>query len=231
MGVKFPQTALVLAFAVLALSGCATAKKEAARAALQISSPQEFIDAARGAAVYSMQEKGGGAKDSAIRGIEYAERCVALAPDNAACYYWRAVNTGLYHRVRIVGYQRGVKKMIADCERVIALDESYDYAGAYRILGGLYTQLPQTGGAAESVVRDLPLAEKYLRRAVVIAPEYPENYISLAETLVAEEKFSDAIASLKKARALVPEWKNDSSYRTWQTTILALEKEITKASK
>lgn len=226
------QITSILVIAFIALAGCASAKKETARASLQISGAQELIDAARGAATDSIMEKNKKrAENSAARGIEYAERCVAVAPENAACNYWRAVNTGLYHRVHILGYQRGVKRMIADCEKVIAIDPSYEHAGAYRILGGIYTKLPQTGGTPESVVRDLPLAEKYLREAVRIAPEYPENHIALAETLVAEEKFSDAFASLAKARELAPKWKEDSSYREWQTTMFALEKKINKASK
>lgn len=230
MNAKFLQIALVITTALL--FGCASAKKEVVRASNEIPEVVELIDAARGAATDSLREKNNNrSKDSATRGMEYANRCIASAPDTAACYYWRAVNTGLYHRVRIVGYQRGVKQMIADCKKVIELDEFYDYAGAYRILGGLYTQLPQTGGTAESVVRDLNLAEKYLRRAVKIAPEYPENYIALTGTLVEEEKFPEAIVSLSKAQELTPEWKNDSSYRIWQKTMLSLEKKINKASK
>jgi hypothetical protein len=78
------------------------------------------------------------------------------APEEAGCYYYRAVNTGLYHEVKIVGYQKGVKQMIEDCEMVIKLDPKYDHGGAYRILGQIYTKLPQTTGRPASAAAGRP---------------------------------------------------------------------------
>jgi len=192
----------------------------------------QLVEDAKAAALSSMKEKNRGpAKEFAEKGIKIAEDCIAVAPREAACYYWHAVNTGLYYKIRIIGYQRGVKKMIADCENVIALEPSYDNAGALRMLGLIYTQLPQTGGNIESVIRDLPLAEKYLRRAVDIAPDYPENQLALAETLYEEEMFSESLEHLNKAKSNLNEWKNDVSFKDWQKTIKWLSKKLLKKTK
>lgn len=197
-----------------------------------ITGPSEFIAKSRDAAEKSMREKNRKrARRMAETGKKYAERCVSIAPDTPGCYYWRAVNTGLFHRVHLVGYQRGIKRMINDCDRVIDLEPSYDNAGAYRILGQIYTKLPQTGGTAESITRDLDLAEKYLREAIHTAPDYPENYVTLAETLLEKDNVEESIAALEKAKELAPHWKTDISYEDWQATMRSLDKKIAKATK
>lgn len=217
----------LLAFALL---GCASSKKlQTARVNLN---SEQLVEAARDAAYSSIKtSKRAEAKAAAESGMEYSERCIAAAPDEPGCYYWRAVNTGLYYKIHVIGYQRGVKKMIADCQKVISKDPNYDHAGAYRMLGEIFTQLPATGGAADSIVRDLPKAEEYLRKAVQIADDYPENHIALAATLLAEDKFEESIAALTNARKLAPKWKHDVSYNDWSDTMLALEKKVGRNKK
>lgn len=221
---------LAILFAVLTLLGCAT-HKQAKSASPRVSDAGtlELVSIARKSAENSIKATGKlKAKDFAEHGIIHANNCIKLAPSEAGCYYWRAVNTGLYHKVWVIGYQRGVKQMIEDCNRVISLDPTYDYAGAYRILGQIYTQLPQTGGRPDSIIRDLPLAEKNLREAVRLAPDYPENSLLLADTLFAEEKSVEAKEYLAKAKALVPNWQNDISYNDWHISMKSLEKKIAK---
>lgn len=216
----------------IAAAGCAG--KKAASNSLASGSgwtTEQFIEASRGAAHSSMKAADrSDARDFATRGIEYSERCLMNSPEEVGCYYWRAVNTGLFYRIRIVGYQNGVKKMIDDCKRVIALDPRYDNAGAYRMLGQIYARLPQTGAHAESITRDLALAEKYLRKAVRLAPEYPENHLVLAEVLLAQEKFPAAIEALANSKDLAPHWTNDISYDEWGATTLKLERKIARQS-
>ena len=220
------------AFAAALLAGCGA--KEPPASARQGTSwgAQELIAEAQAAAERSLREETRGvARDYAEQGIDAAERCLMVAPEEPGCYYWRAVTTGLYHRVHVIGYQKGIKRMIEDCHRVIQMEPGYDHAGAYRILGELYTRLPQTGGSPDSVTRDLALAEEYLRQAVKIAPDYPENHIALAQTLVEQENTVDIGKVLGQAKALAPQWKSDVSYHEWHDTIVALEKKVQKISK
>lgn len=215
-------------FAVSALFGCSA--KHAHSASIAKRDIEPYVAAARSSSLESLVEANRGkARDLAEKGIAAAERCIALDSDEPGCFYWRAVATGLYHRVHVIGYQRGVKRMIDDCRRVIDLDPAYDHAGAYRILGEIYTQLPQTGGRADSITRDLDLAEQYLREAITLAPEYPENHIALAKTLLEKENLPETTAAIRTARNLAPQWKQDISYDDWRRTMLALEKKIKKA--
>ncbi len=191
---------------------------------------QKLLTESRNAALAALKEENNGkAKDLADRGREMAERCLMNAPEEPGCYYWRAVNTGIYYRYHVIGYQTGIKQMVADCDKVIVLDPRYDHAGAYRILGELFTQLPQTAGRPDSLTRDLARAEEYLRKAIQISPDYPENHLALAEALVALEKFPDAMSALTQAQDLAPNWKHDVSYNDWRSSSLALQRKIQKA--
>jgi tetratricopeptide (TPR) repeat protein len=164
----------------------------------------------------------------ATRGKGYANRCIEIKPGEAGCYYWRAVNTGLYYQARVIGYQKGIKQMLVDCEKIIELGQpQYDKAGPYRIQGEIYSRLPQTAGHPDSVIRDLDKAEELLQEAVKLAPNYPENRIALARTLYMLDRFPEAMEQLVLAKEQVPEWRNlDSSYSEWKKTIAKLMKKI-----
>ncbi len=220
-----------LVAACVLLAGCAGSHDASSQYAGGSSwNTQQLIAGARDAADESMRlDNRGKAKAAAMHGRELAERCLMTAPEEAGCYYWRAVNTGLYYKIHVIGYQNGIKQMISDCEKVISLDARYDHAGAYRMLGELYLKLPQTAGRPDSITRDMDLSEKYLRKAVEIAPDYPENQIMLSEVLLEQDNISGAIEALSAARDLTPRWKNDASYSDWKSTLMALEHKIGKA--
>ena len=218
---------------ILTLTGCAGSKSSNLKIADTSGlGAEELLVASRNSAQKSMRiSNRKESKTEALAGREYAKLCLERMPENAGCYYWRAVNTGLYYSIHIIGYQRGIKQMIADCKKVNKLSPSYEHAGAYRMLGQLYTQLPQTAGRPDSITRDLSLADDYLQKAIEIAPDYPENRLSYASTLLAEGKTSEAAKELAKTKELMPHWKKDISYNDWKKTTLTLDKKIAKASK
>lgn len=230
---RYATLAIFTVFALIATTSCATVKvptdNVAVKAKAFVPDPSEK---AKNAAEDSFNSTNRGkAKNYAKSGIAYAEECLKEDPNNPHCLYWHAINTGLYYRFHIIGYQRGVKKMIEDLTRVIELEPSYDNAGAYRVLGQLFTQLPQTGGSPESIIRDLDTAEKYLKLAVKISPDYPENHIALAEVLLAKSDYTEANESLKKATELAVLWKHDNSYKSWNHSMINLKKKINHATK
>ncbi len=139
------------------------------------------------------------------------------------------MNIGLYHQIKVIGYQKGIKQMIADCEKVIALGrETYDNAGPYRIPGEIYTQLPETTGRPEGVVRDLEKGEQLLRKAIALAPDYPENRLALAQNLFMQDHLDEAFDELTLAKAQVPKFRVDASYGDWQKSIASLSKKLGK---
>ena len=169
-------------------------------------------------------------KNFAQRGREFAEKCIERAPEEAACYYYRATHVGLYYKAHIFGYQDGVKQMISDCERAISIDPSYDYAGCHRLLGQLYTNLPKTTARSNGIIRDLSKAEQHLREALRIAPEYPENHLALSENLLAQGNVAASLDALVRAKKLAPQWKLDTSFRLWEMTAHELEKKIAQVT-
>ena len=153
---------------------------------------------------------------AAKEGIAIAEECIMKFPEKAACYYYHAINTGLYYEAHVTGYQNGLKVMIYDCEKVIKLDDRFDHGGAYRMLGKIYTDVPETTLIKNGVMRDLDKAITYLQKAVQIGPDYPENNIYLAHALMESGLKKEASAYIANSRAALPQWKNHPDYAMWQ---------------
>jgi tetratricopeptide (TPR) repeat protein len=224
------QFGFFISFALL-MAACASTPKSGPITSADIGhmTASELITQARESSEHAQNVKDDESQRNwALHGISVAEQCLMRAPEEPGCYYYRAINTGLYHEVKIIGYQKGVKQMIDDCEMVIKLDPKYDHGGAYRILGQIYAKLPQSVGRPDSITRDLDKAENYLRQAVRIDPDYPENHLFLAETLFEKEKFAEATAELAAASDLSPRWRLDKSHDTWQSSIKELQRKITK---
>ena len=219
--------AIISIIIVVGLSASAC-KKEPAEVALDQMSTMELIESSMNSSIEAQKETSKGERKRwAESGIAYANRCVEIAPNTPECYYWRAVNTGLYHSVKVVGYQRGIKQMIDDCNAVIAMGrETYDNAGPWRIQGQIFTKLPETGGRPDSLIRDLDKALVYLRKAVDLAPTYPENHIALAEALYKEGEEDAARNELDLAKELAPQWQSDASYDEWKKEIAKLMKKV-----
>ena len=79
-----------------------------------------------------------------------------------------------------------------------ALDEKFDFAGPPRCLGLLYRDAP---GWPLSI-GNKKKAKEFLERAAVIAPDYPENFLNLAESHLRWHERDEAQAAFKKLDAL-----------------------------
>lgn len=221
---------LLFTLLVLAASGCGTTTTPPAKTAKALSwTIDDLITEAKNKGIQAGKTtERDTMKTLATEGLTFAQQCLERAPEEAGCYYYRAVNTGFYYQAHVIGYQVGVKQMIEDLNRVMRLDPDYDYAGAYRMLGQLYTKLPQTATRSESIVRNLEKAEENLSEASRLAPDYPENHLALAEAFIAQGKFAPAVESLARAKQLVPQWQRNASYSEWQVTAQELEREVAK---
>lgn len=162
----------------------------------------------------------------AERGIKYAEACIEAMPKEPACYYYHAVDTGIYYQSKVIGYQDGLKTMIKDCKMVIELDPSYEYGGAYRILALIYTEVPGSSLRRESVIKDLDKAVGYMSEALRIAPDFPENYLVLSKVYLELDDESQARQALIRAKTLLPKWHNYEDYKFWKEDIRNLTKKL-----
>lgn len=161
-------------------------------------------------------------------GMELGSRCIRHHPHEARCYYYRAMATGRYFEAKVIGYQRGVKQMIDDLRQVIARDPDFDHAGAYRMLGQLYTQLPRSTIHPHDITRDLEAARHLLTTATTRAPEFPENHLALCEALLEAEDRAEAVTTCQRAFQLATRWDGTTERQAWAPTIAQLKKRLAK---
>lgn len=128
----------------------------------------------------------------AKKGILWADRCIHSFPDSAACYYYRAVNTGLYYKVKGLGYQGGLKEIIADCQKVVSLDPRFEAGGGYRILGNIYLKVPSFALSKNSIVKDMARAKNYAKQALDVDSFDLENRLLWADVLLEEGNYEEA---------------------------------------
>ncbi len=114
------------------------------------------------------------------KGKAYAELLVRDQPYRVEGHYWLALN--LAGLADVGGKMQGRKLLPAimdELMRSIALDETYDHAGAHRVLGRIYYEAPRVFS-----VGDLEKSFRHLQTAVRLAPGISTNHLYLAETLI-----------------------------------------------
>jgi len=150
-------------------------------------------------------------------GISYADKCIALAPRTPACFYYRALNTGMYIQNHIPNYQKGLRQMVADCETLNDIQPDFEHAGCYRVLGNIYAKAPSFSLNPKNVTQDWDKSVENLQSAVKLAPDYPLNQLFLARSLEAVGNKEEAKAHLLDFDRLshagldndYPDWKQD----------------------
>jgi tetratricopeptide (TPR) repeat protein len=128
------------------------------------------------------------------KGLTYAENLLAQQPDGVAGHYWKALNlSGLADVNRLRGFKL-LPQIMDELERSLVLDETYDQAGAHRVLGRIYFEAP--GWPVSVGNREKSLEQ--LTAAVRLAPDNSTNHLYLAETLLAMRSKPQAREELEK---------------------------------
>jgi tetratricopeptide (TPR) repeat protein len=133
-------------------------------------------------------------KTAAAHGAVLARRAKELAPERVEGYYWYAINVGLRADVDRVFGLKAVSEMETALKKAIELDERHDMAGPLRVLGILHLRTPGPPVSIGSARKGLRL----LQRAVADFPQYPENYLYLAEALRENKRIDEAKEALAK---------------------------------
>lgn len=158
-------------------------------------------------------------------GVAACRHSLKLDPKTGPAYYYFGMNIG-----RVADLKRNLAafSMVKDVEKAFqqarVLDESYSYGGPDRNLGLLYHHAP---GWPLSL-GDEKLARKHLERAVVLAPDYPENRLNLAEAYLEwkERKlFAQELLALEK---IWPGAKTNLTGIKWETDWLDWESRRTR---
>lgn len=213
MQMIYHRRALPMIAAFLLIAGCtkATVRSPAMPTSSVASSWQEAKEAVKRAdAASNKRDKA----DLAQVAIAKADHCLLTNPEEANCYYYRAIGRGLYYEAHIIGYQEGLRQMVDDLTKVIALSPTTDHAGAYRVLAQIYSQSPEWGGAND-VTRDISKAEEYALRAIELAPDYPANYLELSTVMLSQKEGEKAEESLMRADEQLPYWRAENDYSLW----------------
>lgn len=146
-------------------------------------------------------------------GIGVARRLVAQDPGLAEAHYYLGMNLGQLARTKSLGALRLVDQMEETFLTSRRLDEKLDYAGSDRNLGLLYLEAPSIGS-----IGSRSKARVHLRRAVELAPDYPENRLILAEAYV---RWRDEAAAKREFKVLTDNWRRyrqQFSGEKWQVS-------------
>jgi tetratricopeptide (TPR) repeat protein len=141
-----------------------------------------------------------GRKQSFEKGMHWAKIAMKFNNDRVEGHFWHGVNLGSWGEANGVMKSLSIRHDLEDTMlKTAKIDEEYEGAGSYRVLGRLKFRLPGIFGG------DNDLSIEYLRKAIKIAPTHTMNYIFLAETLMDEDEYVEAKKLLEKVIAMEPD--------------------------
>jgi tetratricopeptide (TPR) repeat protein len=133
-------------------------------------------------------------------GVNYAKKAVAANPKGVDGHFWLGVS---YTKV---GEVKGVLKSLflispikKEMRKVIELDETYEGAGAFVVLGRVYSQVPGILGGSNSKARF------YLEKAMNMFPKNSMGLLFLAEVYWDIDEKKLAISTLEKILQMEPD--------------------------
>jgi len=190
---------------LLALTGCKTIRSVREPLSISHRLPSESeLRALASTAEYATELSA--RRAAAKRAIVQARQMREASPDRVEGHYWYAIAAGLLADAdRSYGLD-AVGEMETALKRAIEIDERYDLAGPLRVLGLLHLRAPPPPVSMGSPRKGLRL----LQRAVELFPEYPENYLYLAEALRDTGKLHEARAAAQKVLD-APPWTGRSA--------------------
>ena len=165
--------------------------------------------------------------DLAEQGLAACRHALAAATNSPALHYYLAMNLAQLARTKGWGALKLVTQMRQEFDLARRLDESLDAAGPDRNLGLLHRDAP-----AVISIGDRKLAQRYLEHAVALAPNYPDNRLSLAESYLkwgerrsARRQLEALEEALAAARATWagPAWA--WRWREWEADLAHLKKQ------
>ncbi|HEY5234245.1 MAG TPA: hypothetical protein VIK35_11990 [Verrucomicrobiae bacterium] len=148
----------------------------------------------------------------AEQGIAACRQSPARETNSAPVLYYLAMNLGQLARTELLGALKLVKEMEREFKTAAGLDAQFDFAGPERNLGLLYRDAPGWPASIGSRRK----AKNYLDQAEKLAPDYPENHLNLAESLLQWHESADAKQELDALDALWPKAKKKFTGEKWE---------------
>lgn len=164
----------------------------------------------------------------AEQGIAVSQRVIASEPNLAPAHYYLGMNLGQLARTRGLSALKLVSQMQRAFTRAHDLEEQLDWAGPDRNLGLLYRDAP-----AFASIGSRSKAREHLKRAVELAPGYPENRLNLVETYLSWGEPNSAQRELAALQAAWPSARTNfvgtawaASWADWDPRLQKLKKKI-----
>ena len=185
---------------MLLVAGCSLPRRTTAPGSLPTGAPTSVeglaaaIDADSQRSDHEPDGRGRGALADEAGG--YADACVAQAPKDAACLYWRGVALGLQAKAHPTRAGELLKSMLDSLSGADAVDPNYDQAGPSRVRALVLIRAPGWPLGPGDADAGLESA----RRAVGLRPQYPPNLLALAEALSKTGDVGGARDAYAKAR-------------------------------
>jgi len=163
----------------------------------------------------------------ASQGIAACRQAIARASNSGPAHYYLGVNLGQMARTKGFGALKLVDLMRQELDLARSLDEQVDYAGSDRNLGQLYRDAP-----AILSIGNRAQAAQHLRRAVTLAPDFPDNHLELIEGYLKWGEHDQARRELKaletswpaaRAKLTGPAWA--ASWADWESQLKKFKRE------
>jgi len=149
--------------------------------------------------------------DAAAKGLETANCCLAVFPNDAGCLFYRGVHQGWLLDARIKNVKAGLQAMKADFIAAENTQPGFEDGAPARALGNLYLNLPVLPLFGRAFTRDLVLAQSYADKAMGFSAKNPENWQLMGELALkrgdkakAAQSFSEGLAILTASKDLTP---------------------------
>jgi tetratricopeptide (TPR) repeat protein len=161
----------------------------------------------------------------AEQGIAACKRAVKLQPASAAAHHYLGLNLGQLARVKRFSALWLVDEMEAAFNVARGLDAKVDFAGPDRCLGLLYLEAPGWPVSVGSRTK----AAQHLRRAVELAPNFPENRLNLLNAYLHWNNHEAALAELKALEETWPAARTNFTGEAWTSEWADWEKRLKRA--
>ena len=163
----------------------------------------------------------------AVQGIAACRQVLKLDAKSVPAHFYLGLNLGQLARTKMLGALPLVDEMEGSFKKARQLDEQFAFAGSDRFLGLLYLQAPGWPTSVGSKSK----ARSHLQRAVILAPEYPENRLNLAEAYLRWRETVAARREIQAVEILLPSAKTNFTGEAWAASWADWETRLAKARK
>jgi hypothetical protein len=148
----------------------------------------------------------------AEEGISSARFAIQKAPKDAAGHLYLGLNLGELARTKMLSALSLLRQMEKALLHAAALESQLGHAAADRSLGLLYLEAPGWPASVGSKRK----AREHLVRAVTIAPDYPDNHLSLLEAYIRWNEEMPLVRRIEQYKQILPEARKKYSGPEWE---------------